>query len=48
MGRIVLAVPGPVTSVHSTGCHQLIRDGVARLVTDATDIIAELGTTNLA
>lgn len=43
MGRPVLAVPGPVSSVHSTGCHQLIRDGVARLVTDGTDILAELG-----
>lgn len=45
MQRPVLAVPGPVTSMHSAGCHQLIRDGVARLVTDAGDILDEIQTT---
>jgi len=41
LGRPVGAVPGPVTSVGSAGCHALLRDGVAVLVTDA-DEIAEL------
>lgn len=39
--RPVGAVPGPVTSMASGGCHQLIRDGVATLVTDAGEV-AEL------
>ena len=37
--RIVAAIPGPVTSAASAGCHELIRDGVATLVTDAGDIL---------
>jgi DNA processing protein len=39
LGRPVLAVPGPVTSVQSGGCHQLIRDGAATCVTNAGDVI---------
>jgi len=39
--RPVGAVPGPVTSVASAGCHRLLRDGVAVCVTDA-DEVAEL------
>ena len=39
--RPVGAVPGPITSMASGGCHQLIRDGVAICVTDAAEI-AEL------
>ncbi|MCJ7827377.1 MAG: DNA-processing protein DprA, partial [Demequinaceae bacterium] len=38
LGRPVTAVPGPVTSAGSTGCHRLIRDG-AVLVTCARDIL---------
>lgn len=41
IGRPVGAVPGPVTSMMSSGTHQLIRDGIAVLVTDAGEI-AEL------
>jgi DNA processing protein len=37
--RPVMAVPGPVTSVQSSGCHQLIRDGVATCVTSAGEVI---------
>ncbi|GHG29979.1 MULTISPECIES: DNA-processing protein DprA [Amycolatopsis] len=40
LGRPVLALPGPVSSTTSAGCHQLIQDGTARLVTSADDIIA--------
>jgi DNA processing protein len=35
--RPVGAVPGPVTSMASGGCHQLLRDGVATCVTDAAE-----------
>jgi DNA processing protein len=41
-GREVFAVPGPVDSRMSKGCHQLIRDG-ARLVQSIDDILEELG-----
>ncbi|MBK7721593.1 MAG: DNA-protecting protein DprA [Austwickia sp.] len=36
--RIVAAVPGPVTSMTSAGCHEMIRSGMAVLVTDAADV----------
>jgi len=39
--RPVGAVPGPVTSMASGGCHQLLRDGIATCVTDAAEV-AEL------
>jgi DNA processing protein len=41
-GREVFAVPGPVDSRMSRGCHQLIRDG-ACLVESIEDVIQELG-----
>lgn len=37
--RPVAAVPGPVTSASSAGCHNLIREGVAILVTTAKDVV---------
>ncbi len=43
LGRQVLAVPGPVTSAMSTGCHDLIRQGKAGLVTDWRDLAGLLG-----
>jgi DNA processing protein len=39
-----MAVPGPVTSAQSEGCHALIRDCGARLVTSVGDVIAAIGT----
>lgn len=39
MGRVVAAVPGPVTSSMSAGCHALIRDTDAVLVTSADELI---------
>ena len=38
MGRPVYAVPGPIFSPSSEGCHRLIRDGLAQLLTDARQI----------
>ncbi|MHB1008895.1 MAG: DNA-processing protein DprA [Propionibacteriaceae bacterium] len=42
LGRPVLAVPGPVTSALSVTPHRLIRDAQAALVTNASDVLAEL------
>ena len=38
-GIPVFAVPGPVTSAQSVGCHEAIRKGFARICVDATDVI---------
>jgi DNA processing protein len=43
IGREVLAVPGPVTSALSAGCHDLVRKGAATLVTDAREVIDMVG-----
>ena len=43
LGRLVMAVPGPVTSAMSVGCHMLLADRFAQLVTDADDVLAALG-----
>ncbi|MDR2380363.1 MAG: DNA-processing protein DprA, partial [Bifidobacteriaceae bacterium] len=48
--RPVAAVPGPVTAAASAGCHKLIRDGVATLVTGADEVrelLAPLGQVEL-
>lgn len=41
-GRDVFAVPGPVDSRLSRGCHALIKDG-AKLVESVDDVLSELG-----
>jgi DNA processing protein len=38
LGRQVMAVPGPVTSAMSAGCHRLVRDG-ALLVTRSDEVL---------
>lgn len=48
LGRPALALPGPVTSAMSVGCHRMIREGEAQLVTDARDVLAEAGPLRLA
>lgn len=42
-GRPVGAVPGPATSAASAGCHRLIRDGEAALVTSADEMAQLVG-----
>lgn len=42
LGRVVCAVPGPVTSSASTGCHALLQAG-AELVTRAEDVRELIG-----
>jgi len=39
LNRPVMAVPGPITSDQSAGCHELIRESAATCVTGARDII---------
>ena len=41
LGREVMAVPGPVTSLQSVGAHRLIQDGAA-LVMSGEDVISQL------
>lgn len=42
LGRVVAAVPGPVTSSASAGCHALLRNG-AELVTRADHVVELMG-----
>ncbi|SDZ48335.1 DNA-processing protein DprA [Herbiconiux ginsengi] len=39
MGTPVYAVPGPVTSPTSVGCHVLIRENMARILTHAIEVV---------
>ncbi|MFW6641640.1 DNA-processing protein DprA [Nocardiopsis algeriensis] len=41
--RVLMAVPGPVTSAMSAGCHMLLRDWNAGCVTCADDVMAQIG-----
>lgn len=41
--RDVFAVCGPIFDPNYAGCHQLLQRGSAKLVTDAKDILCELG-----
>lgn len=40
--RVLMAVPGPVTSALSAGCHRLLRDWNAVCVTDAAEVAEQL------
>ena len=42
LGRPLMAVPGPVTSAQSAGCHQVIRDWGAVCVTGAAEVMEML------
>ncbi|MGH4015596.1 MAG: DNA-processing protein DprA [Pseudonocardiaceae bacterium] len=43
LGRIVMAVPGPITSALSVGCHLLVRDEQAVLVTRVAEVVEAVG-----
>jgi DNA processing protein len=45
LGKAVMAVPGPVTSAMSVGCHELLRDAErqAVLVTSAAEVVQQVG-----
>lgn len=45
--RHVAAVPGPVTSIQSAGCHKLLRETEATLVTDAAEVLDVMGRLSL-
>ncbi len=42
LGRITMALPGPVTSKASGGAHAAVREGRAVLVTGGADVVAEV------
>lgn len=42
-GREVMALPGPVDSPMSSGCHRIIREGWATLVTSPAEVLENLG-----
>ncbi len=48
MGRPLAAVPGPATSASSAGCHRLIREGAAVLVSDPREVLELAGPLNPA
>ncbi|WP_053546175.1 DNA-processing protein DprA [Corynebacterium deserti] len=43
LGRVAMAVPGPVTTAGSLGCHERIRNGSAQMVTSGDDVRSLLG-----
>nr|WP_275941233.1 DNA-processing protein DprA [Planosporangium flavigriseum] len=43
LGRAVMAVPGPVTSAMSVGCHAELREEGTRLVNNYSEILEEVG-----
>nr|MBA3490198.1 DNA-protecting protein DprA [Longispora sp. (in: high G+C Gram-positive bacteria)] len=43
LNRVLMACPGPATSVSSGGCHLEVRNGHARLVTSVEEILEEVG-----
>lgn len=48
LNRVVMAVPGPVTSAMSIGCHELLRREGVLLAADAADVLEVLGKHDLA
>lgn len=43
IGRVIGAVPGPITSAASAGCHRLVREYGATLVTSGADVLELIG-----
>lgn len=44
LGKVVMAVPGPITSAMSVGCHELLREGDAIVASSAADVLESVGT----
>jgi len=42
LGRLLTAVPGPVTSAQSAGCHRIIRDPNGTLATTTEHVLGQL------
>ena len=40
--RVLMAVPGPVTSATSVGCHRLLKEGRATCVTGVGDVVEQI------
>nr|WP_255410328.1 DNA-processing protein DprA [Amycolatopsis sp. CA-128772] len=43
LGKVVMALPGPVSSGMSAGCHDLIRDARATLVSSVDEVLETVG-----
>ncbi len=43
LGKVVMAMPGPISSALSTGCHALIRDSQATLVSSVDEVLETVG-----
>jgi DNA processing protein len=43
LGKVLMAVPGPVTSPMSIGCHDLLRDGLATSVSSVAEVVESVG-----
>ncbi|MFD9958511.1 DNA-processing protein DprA [Amycolatopsis sp. NPDC058986] len=43
LGKVVMALPGPVSSAMSVGCHTLIRESYATLIASVDDIVETVG-----
>ncbi|MBM7813392.1 DNA-processing protein DprA [Saccharothrix algeriensis] len=43
LGRVLMAVPGPITSASSAGCHELLRSGEALAVSSVAEVIESTG-----
>jgi DNA processing protein len=43
LGKVVMAMPGPVSSGLSAGCHALIRDAQATLVSTVDEVLETVG-----
>ncbi|WP_020671265.1 DNA-processing protein DprA [Amycolatopsis nigrescens] len=48
LGKVVMAVPGPVSSAMSVGCHGLIRDAGATLVASLAEVVETVGRLGVA
>ena len=48
LGRVVMAVPGPVTSMASSGTNRLLHEQVARAVSDSVEVVSLLAGAGVA